>query len=138
MADEIWTGTMLPSVCPETAPFWAACNNSQFLVQRCESCDKPQYHYRALCCHCWSDNVKDVPIEGTGKVWSFSVVEKNKTAAFASWGRYAVGVVEVPEGVKIVTRIDSDDLDALAIGTEVKLTFSVAGNGQKIPHFKVP
>ncbi len=134
MADAKWSGLM-PTLCPETAPFWEACNQSKFLIQQCRACGRPQYHYRALCCHCWSDDVADVPIEGSGTLWTFSVVNKNLTPAFAGWGRYAVGVVEVPEGVKIVSRIEAADLDTLIIGTPVRLRFAAGENGQNIPYF---
>jgi uncharacterized protein len=136
MVEDVWSGSALPSVCPETAPFWDACNRSQFLVQRCRSCSKPQYHYRSFCSHCWSQDVEDVPIEGSGKIWSFSVVHRNNTPAFKSWGLYAVGLVELPEGVKVVTRIDAVDYDALAIGADVTIAFATADNGQMIPYFR--
>lgn len=137
MAEEAWTGQVLPTVCPETAPFWDACNQSKFIIQRCDDCGKPQYHYRAACSHCWSDAVKDVPIVGTGKVWTYSVVNKNLTPAFAAWNRYAVGVVELPEGVLVLSLLDTDDPDSLAIGKHVDLKFKRAENGQNIPYFAV-
>jgi uncharacterized protein len=68
-------------------------------------------------------------------VWTYSVVNKNLTPAFAAWGRYAVGVVELPEGVRVVSKIDTDDLDSLAIGAPVNLKFALASDGQKIPFF---
>lgn len=134
-SQEVWTG-LLPTVCPETKPFWDACNDSKFLIQKCRDCGKPQYHYRAFCSHCWSDAVDDVAIAGEGTVWTFSVVNRNLTPAFASWGRYAVGVVEVPEGVKIVTKIETDDPDSLRIGASVRLTFARGDNDQSIPFFR--
>jgi uncharacterized protein len=137
MAEATWTGEVLPTVCPETAPFWEACNQSTFLIQRCDSCGKPQYHYRAACSHCWSENVRDLPIAGTGKVWTFSVVNKNLTPAFSAWGRYAVGVIELPEGVFVLSFIDTPDLDNLAIGMDVEVKFKPASNGQYIPYFAV-
>lgn len=132
--DLVWTGP-IPTIVNETRPFWDACNRGQFLVQRCRDCRQTQYHYRAFCCHCWSDAVDDLPIAGAGAVWTFSVVRVNRSPQFASWGVYATGVVEVPEGVKIVSRILADDLDRLRIGTPVKLGFARAENGQSIPVF---
>ncbi|WP_201836438.1 Zn-ribbon domain-containing OB-fold protein [Microvirga zambiensis] len=134
-SQESWTG-LLPTLCPETQPFWDACNQNKFIVQKCQACGNPQYHYRAFCCHCWSEAVEDRAIEGTGTVWTFSVVNRNLTPAFASWGRYVVGVVEVPEGVKIVTKIETPDPDSVRIGTPVRLAFARAENGQNIPFFR--
>lgn len=136
--DEIvtWTGPV-PTTVNETQPFWNACNKGQFLVQRCRDCGKVQYHYRAFCCHCWSDEVEDLPIAGTGKVWTYSVVQVNRSPQFAEWGVYATGVIEVPEGVKIISRIAANDLERVRIGAEVTLAFGKAQNGQQIPFFTV-
>jgi uncharacterized OB-fold protein len=129
-----WTGPV-PTMVNETQPFWDACNRGQFLVQRCRDCNKVQYHYRAFCCHCWSDGVEDLPIAGEGRIWTFSVVQVNRSPQFASWGVYATGVVEVPEGVKIISRILAEDLDRLTIGMPVNLAFATAESGQNIPVF---
>lgn len=131
-----WSG-LLPTMCPETQPFWDACNENKFLVQKCSDCGKPQYHYRAFCCHCWSEAVNDVEISGHGTVWTFSVVNRNLTPAFSSWGRYAVGVVELPEGVKVVSKLEADDVDSIRIGSAVRLEFCKANDGQNIPVFRV-
>jgi len=131
-----WTGPV-PTTVIETQPFWNACNKGQFLVQRCSDCGKVQYHYRAFCCHCWSDAVEDLPIQGTGKVWTYSVVKVNRSPQFSEWGVYATGVIEVPEGVKIIARITADDLERVRIGASVRLAFAKAPNGQQVPFFTV-
>lgn len=131
-----WTGP-IPTMAVETEPFWKACNNNQFLIQKCKSCSLTQYHYRAICSHCWSDDVEDLPINGTGTVWTFSVVEVNRSPQFREWGIYATGVVEISEGLKIITRIVSHDLQDLKIGDPVELRFALAENGQKVPYFEI-
>ncbi|MFL6633570.1 MAG: Zn-ribbon domain-containing OB-fold protein [Massilia sp.] len=132
----VWTGPV-PTTVIETQPFWNACNEGKFLVQRCRDCGKVQYHYRAFCCHCWSDGVEDLPIAGTGKVWTYSVVQINRSPQFADWGVYATGVIEVPEGVKIISRIAADDVERVRIGADVRLAFARADNGQHIPYFVI-
>ena len=129
-----WTGP-LPSTSIETEPFWQACNQDRFLVQKCRDCGEVQYHYRAFCCHCWSDAIEDLPISGEGKVWTFSVVEVNRSPQFAEWGVYVTGVIEIPEGVKIISRILTDNPHQLRIGDDVKVAFATAKTGQKIPVF---
>ena len=129
-----WTGP-LPTEVNETAPFWSACDRGEFLIQRCRDCNQVQYHYRAICAHCWSDNVDDLPIAGDGTIWTFSVVQVNRSPQFASWGVYATGVVELPEGVKVISRIVCDDPHSLKIGDPVQLAFAKAETGQQIPIF---
>ncbi|MCC8958122.1 OB-fold domain-containing protein [Bradyrhizobium sp. Pear77] len=132
----VWTGPV-PSTVVETKPFWDACNRGIFLVQRCRDCGETQYHYRGFCCHCWSDAIEDLAIEGAGKVWTFSRVLVNRSPQFAQWGVYVTGVVELPEGVKVISRILAENPETIQIGTPVRLAFARAESGQKIPLFVV-
>jgi uncharacterized OB-fold protein len=132
----LWTG-FLPATTPETAPFWEAANQGVFLLQRCPDCGKTQYHYRALCCHCWSDNVEDFPSSGRGTVWTYSVVYRNNTPGYKEETPYVVGLVELEGGVKVVTNIIGCDPEAVTFGTKVEATFAKADSGQHIPLFRV-
>jgi uncharacterized OB-fold protein len=120
---------------PETAPFWQACDREVYLVQRCRACGQTQYHYRGFCAHCWSDQIEDLPIEGGGKIWSYSVVAKNRSPAFDGWGTYVTVLVEVPEGVKLIATLANCDPQTVKIGMRVKVAFAEARGGRKVPVF---
>lgn len=137
VVDQAWTG-QLPATTPETAPFWEACNREVFLLQRCDTCEKFQYHYRAQCCHCWSDRIQDFPSSGAGSIWTLSIVHRNNSRHYKDSTPYAVVVVELEGGVKVFGNLVESDLDAVSIGTPVELVFSRAGNGQLIPVFRTP
>ncbi len=129
-----WRGP-IPTQCPETAPFWQACAEGRFLVQVCDQCGKSQYPYRAMCCHCWSSDLRDVPVSGSGHVWTYSVVHRSRTPPFESWGRYVVAVVELPEGPKVVSNVVDCDPDEVHIGMPVQLAFASAGDRGSVPVF---
>jgi uncharacterized OB-fold protein len=131
-----WTG-FVPARTPETDPFWDAANEGKLLLQRCPDCQKFQYHYRALCSHCWSDKIEDYPSNGRGKVWTYSVVMKNKTAGYTEKVPYVVALIELEGGMKVVNNVLTDDPEAVTFGTEVELTFGKTAQGQAIPLFKV-
>lgn len=126
----------LPMVSPETEPFWTACREGTFLIQQCEKCLKFQYHYRGFCCHCWSSDVRDHAIEGSGTVWTYTVVERNRMEGFRDLVPYVVALVEVPEGVKILSNIVNCDPDSVEIGMPVRLTFIDATDDIRIPVFE--
>jgi uncharacterized OB-fold protein len=88
-----------------------------------------------MCCHCWSSDVRDVPASGVGHVWSYSVVCKSRTAPFSSWGPYVVAVIELPEGVKVVSNVLGCDPHSVNIGMPVKIAFASAGERGSIPVF---
>jgi uncharacterized OB-fold protein len=129
-----WQGP-IPTQSPETAPFWKACSEGRFLVQVCDQCGRTQYPYRGMCCHCWSPAVRDQPIGGSGQVWSYSVVQRSRTAPFASWGPYVVAVIELPEGVKVISNVIGCDPGAVRVGMRVQLAFASAGDQGNVPVF---
>ncbi|GAA4013473.1 Zn-ribbon domain-containing OB-fold protein [Streptomyces plumbiresistens] len=131
-----WTG-FVPVSTPETAPFWNACNEGVFLLQRCLDCGKTQYHYRALCCHCWSDRVEDFASSGQGTVWTYSVVYRNNTPGYSDKLPYVVGLVELEGGVRVFGNVVGGNPEDVTIGTRVEVTFAKAANGQMIPLFTV-
>lgn len=124
----------LPIASPETAPFWEACKRGVFLIQRCRVCGKFQYHYRGFCCHCWADAVDDVPVE-EGKVWTYTVVERNVMPAFRNLVPYAVALVELPQGIKVLANVINCDPDSIAIGMPVRITFIDVGE-MRLPMFE--
>lgn len=135
-ATNTWTG-FLPTTSPETEPFWQAANRGVFLLQRCPDCGKTQYHYRALCVHCMSDRVEDMPSSGKGTVWTYSVVYRNNSPGYTEQVPYVVALVELEDGVKVISNVLSDDPEKVTFGTEVHVEFSEAENGQSIPVFRV-
>jgi uncharacterized protein len=129
-----WKGP-IPTQCPETAPFWKACNEGKFLVQFCNDCGRSQYPYRGMCCHCWSSSRRDQAIDGAGHVWSFSVVKRSRTPPFSTWGPCVVALIELPEGVKVISNIFGCDPDTVHIDMPVCLAFASAGEQGNVPVF---
>jgi uncharacterized OB-fold protein len=126
----------LPIASAETQPFWDACKQDRFLVQQCGDCSKFQYHYRGFCCHCWSSNVADHEIEGVGKVFTYTVIERNRMDGFADMVPYIVALIEIPEGLKILSNVIDCDPDVVEIGMDVKLGFVDAADGVRLPIFR--
>lgn len=127
----------LPSLSPETEPFWKACDRGEFLLQRCRECGCVQYHYRAICANCWSAEVEDLPAAGTGTVWTFSVVLRGRGAGLEERIPFVVAVIALDEGVKVLANVVECDPAAVRIGAPVELAFALAPNGQAIPVFRL-
>lgn len=132
--NQAWAGDV-PSVTPETAPFWEACNQRRFVLQRCRDCDKVQYHYRAHCSHCFSQDIEDFDSTGIGAVWTYSVVHRNSSAAYRDKLPYVVATIELEGGVKVLGNVVGGDPDAIEIGTPVRVDFARSATGQMIPIF---
>lgn len=131
-----WIGR-LPSRSPETENFWDACNRNVFLVQRCRRCQQTQYHYRAVCAHCWSSDLEDLEATGRGTVWTYSVVRRNRSPVFAEKVPYVVALIQLEEGVSVFGNVVDCDPEEVEIGRDVTLAFAIAEDGQHIPVFRL-
>jgi uncharacterized OB-fold protein len=131
---ETWKGP-LPVESGETKPFWDACRRGTFLIQRCRTCERYQYHYRGFCCHCWTGEIEDIPVSGRGTVWSYTVIHRNRTPGFAERVPYVVALVELQEGVKVLSNVIDCDPESVRIGMPVRLTFVKATEQWHIPMF---
>jgi uncharacterized OB-fold protein len=58
-----------------------------------------------------------------GELYSYTVQHYRPPALFRidDWAPYAIGLVALPEGLKVMARLAGVELDALEIGTTVEL-----------------
>ncbi len=105
---------------PVTAPFWEALAAGRLLLQRCRACGHVQHHPRSLCTSCWAADPAWVPTPGRGTVWTWTVVHRAGHPGWADATPYAVVVVELEEGPRLVTSW-SGSLDDLALGLDVRV-----------------
>ncbi|WP_029009053.1 Zn-ribbon domain-containing OB-fold protein [Azospirillum halopraeferens] len=125
----------LPIPNTETAPFWDAAREGRLLVQRCRACGEHIFYPRLLCPHCMSDALEWVETSGRGTVYSFTIVHK-APPGFRDEAPYAVGLVDLAEGPRLMTRILADDLDRISVGLPVEVSFTSAGGGIDLPVFR--
>ena len=90
-----------------------------------------------MCCHCWSSDIVGIPASGHGTVWTYSVVQRSRTPPLSSWGPYVVAVIELAEGVKVVSNVVDCDPASVHIGMPVRLAFASAGVHGNVPVFVV-
>jgi uncharacterized OB-fold protein len=94
----------LPKPSPTSRPFWDAAKRHELLLQRCGACSKFIYYPRPRCPHCFSDRLSWEQCSGRGKLYSYTVVRRAASRAFAD-APYILGIVELAEGPKMTTNI---------------------------------
>ncbi|MGI6855121.1 Zn-ribbon domain-containing OB-fold protein [Mesorhizobium sp. 1B3] len=107
---------MAPVPSPETEKFWAAARDRRLLVGMCHTCEKHHFYPRSHCPHCLSEEIEWRDAAGTGTIYSVSVMRRASVP-------YAMAYVELAEGPKMLANVVNCDLDRLAIGQRVRLTF---------------
>jgi len=96
--------------------YFAKLADGHFQIQRCADCSAHQFYPRTLCMHCGGTDLAWTSPSGAGTVYSFSVVRRKPEAG----GDYNVALVDLQEGVRMMTRIDDVAPDGLRIGMTVQ------------------
>ncbi|MEU9604010.1 OB-fold domain-containing protein [Streptomyces sp. NPDC048057] len=110
-----------PVVNRDNAGFWEGVSAHQLLIQRCTACARLRFPWLPGCNACGSDAWDTVPAAGTGTVFSYVVMHHPPFPAFDP--PYAVGLVELTEGVRIVAGLTGVPYDRVRIGMPVELEF---------------
>ena len=105
-----------------SAPFWEATLRGELLIQKCPACGHRQFYPRALCTACAATPEWEVA-SGKGVVHTFSVIRQNPAQPFKRWRPYTVAIVELDEGVRMMTELIGIAADDVTIGMEVEVAF---------------
>jgi uncharacterized OB-fold protein len=126
----------LPTPDAETEPFWDACKEGRFLLKHCNACGDDYFYPRPFCPKCWSSDVEWKQASGDGQVYTFSVVRQNDLPPFPERVPYVAAIVELDEGPRVMTNIDTSELDTVTIGMRVHVDFKPISDDVTIPVFK--
>ena len=89
---------------------------------KCTSCGKIEFPKRGICIECMrDDSIEDILLSRKGKIYAFTIMRWQKLAPKGHETPYAFGFVDLPEDVRILTKIDADDLEKLKTGIEGEL-----------------
>ena len=125
----------LPSTDGPAADYYRHCLNGELRFQRCGDCGAWRHPPRIACAKCGSENVEWAPSSGRGRIFSWTVTHQAMHPAFAAEVPYAVIVVEMEEGVRLVTGLRGLDPSALRLDLPVEVEFEKLNDEIAIPHF---
>ena len=111
----------------DTRGFWDAAADQRLVVQRCGSCDRWIWQPRPLCPACHTPDPDWTEVSGDGHVVSWTVVRPPVLRAWADDVPFAVLLVELDEGVRMVGRLVDGDFEQLEIGERVALRWRREG-----------
>ena len=107
----------------ETEKFWAGLREHRLLLQRCRACGSHLSFPRAICIVCESDDLDWVEASGRGVVHAATVVHRASSAEFDLEVPYVVALVDLDEGVRMLTNIVGVDPADVRIGDVVQVEF---------------
>jgi len=113
----------LPRIDEESRGYWEALARHQLYFQRCRDCGTKRFYPRALCPACLSSATEWVRATGRGTVYSFTVTYQNQAPGFREELPYVLAIVELDEGVRMMTNVVGCAPDAVRVGMAVEVVF---------------
>lgn len=116
----------VPRIDEESRGYWEALARHELYFQRCRDCGKKRFYPRAVCPNCLSSATEWVRASGRGTVYSFTVTHQNQAPGFREELPYVLAIVELEEGVRMMTNVVGCAPDRVRIGMAVEVVFEGA------------
>jgi uncharacterized OB-fold protein len=123
-----------PVLTEDNEGYWLAARDGRLVIQRCTGCGELHHPPRPMCPRCQSTESDWQEAAGTGVVYSFALLHHPQHPAFA-YPVLAV-LVELDEGVRVVSNLVDADPGDVRIGLPVTVAFEPAGDGFAAPVFR--
>ena len=123
-----------PAMTPETQFYWDGAKQGKLLLNHCTACDAPFFPPRPFCPTCGSRDVTIRESSGKGRLYSYVISEM---PAPGYEPPYTIAVVELEEGVRMVTNILDCPAtpEALDLDMALEVTFEDRGD-VTVPQFR--
>ena len=137
MSDPAFTPRFTPNPDGLAAEFYAHLGAGSLRLQRCDACRTWRHPPRRLCGACGADGWQWTPVSGRGAVYTWTVTHQALVPPFADDTPYAVVVVELEEGPRLVTAVRGVEPAALRIGLPVEARIAPISDAIGL-HYFVP
>jgi uncharacterized OB-fold protein len=118
----------------DDAWFWNGVRAGQLLLRACATCHRRQHPPTPMCPACRGTEWSTAPALGTGRVYSW-IASHHPNAADGDEARI-VALVELDEGVRLVTNLQGIALDDVRAGLPVEVCFTTFDGGVVLPQFR--
>ena len=126
----------LPQPDADTAAYWDGLKQGRLLLQHCLDCAHVQAYQQGLCRACGSERLEHRAASGRGRVHSFSVVHRAPGPAFRDDVPYAVLLVELEEGPRMISSLVEGDPAAVDFDMAVELVCERVNDDVTLPRFR--
>ncbi|MBE4734680.1 bifunctional MaoC family dehydratase N-terminal/OB-fold nucleic acid binding domain-containing protein [Streptomyces caniscabiei] len=123
-----------PVVNRDNSGFWEGISRHRLLIQRCADCATLRLPWLPGCNACGSAAWDTVEASGEGVVYSYVVMHHPPFPVFDP--PYAVGLIELVEGVRMVSNVVGVPCDKVRIGMPVRLEFLRCDEELELPVFR--
>ncbi|MFC2058683.1 Zn-ribbon domain-containing OB-fold protein [Chloroflexota bacterium] len=124
----------LPAKYLDNMGFWEGVQKRELVFQRCKQCGIWLHPPRPMCPKCHSMEKEWAPSKGRGTIYSFVTYRESPYPGFRA--PYSVVLVELEEGVRLVSNMVDCTPEDLHIGMPVEVVFEDLAENLTLPKFK--
>ena len=114
--------------------FYKFLSQEKLMAGKCVKCGKIHLPPRPLCDECYSQQFEWIEVSGKGKLLTYTIIHV-APPQFQSLVPYAVGIVQLANGLKIPGMISNVPQDQLKVGMELTIDFRACSVGQAWPQW---
>ena len=126
----------IPVPSAESQAYWDGLRDRKLLMPRCDACGKYWFPPSLLCPHCNATNWTWTSTSGRGRIFSYVVYHRVYHPGFADEVPYAVAVIELDEGPRMVSNVIGIAPDKLACDLRVEVVYQPITDTITLPKFK--
>lgn len=120
----------------DSRPYWEGLAQGELRLQHCSACSRYVFYPRSLCPHCFSDQLTWKVASGKGTIYSYTVAHQ-AFGIFAAEIPFIIAIVELEEGVRMMTRIIDAPREQVKVGAAVQVTFEAVDEQLTLPYFRL-
>lgn len=125
-----------PSMDGMTKEFYSFCQKGELRFQKCSGCGNWRHVPRLMCAECGSWEWEWARSCGKGKLFTWTVVERPMHPGFANDLPYAPAMIELVEGVRMISWVIDCPPDQLVRGMPVEVVFQRVSEDLTLPKFR--
>lgn len=124
----------MPPILWDNMGFWEGIKRHELVFQRCKECGTWLHPPRPLCPKCRSLEKEWAHSTGKGTVYSWGTYLESPHPSFKA--PYSVVLVEMEEGVRLVSNMVDIRPQEISIGMPVEVVFDDIAEGLTLPKFR--
>lgn len=128
------SGRIGPSSNSDTQFFWEGARQGKLLVQECSRCKRLRHPPGPACQFCHSFDWEAKEVSGRGELYSYTFLHYPPAPGFD--GPVLGVVVQLENGIRLVSNLVDDDVSNLQIGEPLEVVFVEQAEGYSLPLFR--
>jgi len=131
------TDFTMANIKPWSQKFWEGTREEKLLLPKCEKCDLIVFYPKKHCPKCRGKSFNWVEASGNGKIYSYSIMYYNPPSPFAKDVPYVLAIIELEEGVRLMSNIIDTPFEKLKCEAKVEVTYRDLNDEITLPLFKL-